>query len=293
MKIKKYEAFICACECRSISETAKRFGNSQSSITQLISSLEKDFGFRLLIRNKSGVKLTDEGRIIYNAIKKVVEDNARVRELAAQINEYGENTIRVGAFKSIAVNWLPHIIKEFGEKNPNVNFIISDGHYSEIEERLRNREVDVGFVSMPFDDGFTCYELLRDQLLAALPPNHKLAAQPAVEAAQFAKENVVSLIDSTDRDARIYLEVNGIKPNTKFKTADDYAMLSMVENELGICITHQLVMKNDNHKVVLRPLLPEAYRVIGLAIPETNVKSEIIGEFVDFVRNWAKKGDLI
>jgi len=290
MKIKKYEAFIYACECKSISEAAKRFGNSQSSVTQLISSLEKDLGFRLLVRNKGGVKLTDEGRLVYNAIKKVVEDNERVRELAAEINRYGENTVRVGAFKSIAVNWLPQLMKEFGEVCPDVNFIIYDGHYSEIEEKLRSGEVDIGFVSMPFE-GCECRELLKDELLAVLPKNHSLADSEYVPVNQFGKEDVVSLVDSTDRDAKLYLQENGVKPDKKFKTADDYAMLSMVENELGICIAHELVMKNDNHNVVAKPLLPRAYRVIGLAVPDIARKSDTVQKFAEFVAEWVKKSE--
>ncbi|MBR5155666.1 MAG: LysR family transcriptional regulator [Clostridia bacterium] len=289
MKIKKYEAFISCCECKSISETAKKFGNSQSSITQLISSLEKDLGFKLLVRNKGGVRLTDEGRLIYNAVKKVVEDNERVREIAAQINAYNENTIRVGAFKSIAVNWLPHMIKEFGERHKNVNFSISDGHYSEIEEKLRNNEIDVGFVSMPFDEGCICFELIRDELLAVLPKNHGLANEDSVSVSRFGTEAVVSLIDSTDHDARAYLESYGITPNTKFKTADDYAMISMVENELGICIAHELVMEKDNHNVLVKSLEPKAYRKIGLAVPDYSNKSAIVREFSEFVREWVNR----
>ena len=288
MKIKKYEAFIYACECKSISEAAKRFGNSQSGVTQLIGSLEKDLGFRLLVRNKGGVRLTDEGRLVYNAIKKVVEDNERVRELAAEINRYGENTVRVGAFKSIAVNWLPQLMKEFGEICPDVNFIIYDGHYSEIEEKLRSGEVDVGFVSMPFE-GCECRELLKDELLAVLPKNHSLADSEYVPAKQFGCEDVVSLVDSTDRDAKQYLQENGVKPDKKFKTADDYAMLSMVENELGICIAHELVMKNDNHNVVTKPLSPRTYRVIGLAVPDIGHKSDTVRQFADFVTEWTKR----
>ncbi len=289
MKIRKYEAFLYACECKSVSLAAQKMGNSQSSVTQLIGALEKDLGFRLLVRNKAGVKLTDEGRLVYNSIKKVVEDNQRVFELARQINDYNDSTIRVGAFKSIAVNLLPHIIKEFGKLYPNVNFIISDGHYSEIEEKLRMKEIDVGFVSMPFDEDCYCVKLMEDELFAVLPPNHTLAALDAVSAKHFKDQPVVSLIDSTDRDARRYLEQNGIKPNTKFKTADDYAMLSMVESDLGICIAHGLVMVKDNHNVITRPLEPKAFREIGLAVPGFEKQSEMVHRFTEFVVEWAQK----
>lgn len=274
-----------------MSEAAKAFGITQSGVTQLLNSLEKDFGFRLLVRNKGGVRLTDEGRLVYNAIKRVVEDNEHVRKIVKEINEYGENTIRVGAFKSIAVNWLPVIMKEFRKIHPMVNFLIFDGCYSDIEEHLKIGDIDAGFVSMPFDENCPCVELMRDELFAVIPPNHPLADDWCVPAAQFGKEAVVSLVDSTDRDARLYLEQNGVKPDIRFKTADDYAMISMVESELGICIAHELVMKNDNHNVVIKKLQPEAYRHIGLAVPEADRAKPIVKEFTDFVIEWSKNPD--
>ncbi len=288
MKIRKYEAFLYACEYKSLSLTAEKLGNSQSAVTQLISALEKDLGFKLLVRNKGGVRLTDEGRLVYNAIKRVVEDNERVFSLARQINEYNDSTIRVGAFKSIAMNWLPHIIKEFGKICPNANFVISDGPYSEIEDKIRNKEIDVGFVSLPFDEDCYCVKLMEDELLAVLPSGHSLASENYVLPESFGTEAVVSLVDGTDRDARKYLEENSVKPNTKFKTADDYAMLSMVENELGICIAHELVMVKDNHNVVSKSLEPRAFREIGLAIPNFEKQSDTVRKFSEFVVEWVR-----
>ncbi len=289
LKIKKYEVFICACECKSVSQTAKIFGNSQSGITQLLNSLEDELGLKLLVRNKNGVRMTNEGHLMYNAIKKVVEANRSVKDLADRLKMDGENILRIGAFKSIAVNWLPIIIKEFGEENPLAEFEIFDGGYFEIEEKLRSKELDVGFVSMPFDEDCPCRMLMRDSLLAVIPQNHRLAGQRCVSAREFERESVVSLVDNTDRDARIYLEKNGIVPNIKYKSADDYAMLSMVENELGICIAHQLVLKNGNHRVLTKPLNPEAFRTIGLALPQNENRKPLVNKFADFVEAWVKK----
>ena len=72
MSLKQYRAFLKTVECRSVSQAAQAMGMTQSALTQNLGALEKQFGFRLLVRNKAGVRLTQEGRRVYRAIEQVV-----------------------------------------------------------------------------------------------------------------------------------------------------------------------------------------------------------------------------
>lgn len=61
MSINKYEIFLKVVELGSLTKAADVLGFTQSGISHTISSLEMEFGFALLIRNRSGVKLTVNG----------------------------------------------------------------------------------------------------------------------------------------------------------------------------------------------------------------------------------------
>ena len=252
MSLKQYRAFLKTVECRSVSQAAQAMGMTQSALTQNLGALEKQFGFRLLVRNKAGVRLTQEGRRVYRAIEQVVRADEALQSAVEEVRRSGGDTIRIATFKSVAVSWLPAMMKAFQAEHPDM---------------------------IPVKE---------DRLLAVLPQGHPLAETEAVPAAQFGREAVVSLVDSTNRDALRVLRAAGVEPRIRFQTADDYAMISMVETGLGICITHELVLKSDNHNVVVKELDPPATRTIAVAIPNYKEARPIVRQFIEFVKEWTK-----
>ena len=206
-----------------------------------------------------------------------------------EVRRSGGDTIRIATFKSVAVSWLPAMMKAFQAEHPEAEFRLFDGAYAEVDEYVRTGAVDFGFVSLP--DALECdmIPVKEDRLLAVLPQGHPLAETEAVPAAQFGREAVVSLVDSTNRDALRVLRAAGVEPRIRFQTADDYAMISMVETGLGICITHELVLKSDNHNVVVKELDPPATRTIAVAIPNYKEARPIVRQFIEFVKEWTKR----
>ena len=289
MSLKQYRAFLKTVELRSVSQAAQAMGMTQSALTQNLGALEKQFGFRLLVRNKAGVRLTQEGRRVYRAIEQVVRADEALLSAVEEVRRSGGDTIRIATFKSVAVNWLPAMMKAFQAEHPEAEFRLFDGAYAEVDEYVRTGAVDFGFVSLP--DALECdmIPVKEDRLLAVLPQGHPLTEAAAVPAAQFGKEAVVSLVDSTNQDALRVLRAAGVEPRIRFQTADDYAMISMVETGLGICITHELVLKSDNHSVIVKELDPPATRTIAIAIPNYREARPIVREFIEFVKEWTKK----
>lgn len=286
MSLKQYNAFLKAVECHSISGAASALGVSQPALTQLLGALEKELGFRLLSRGRGGVQLTPEGRRIYDAVRAVTQADARLRELAAEVRDGAPDTIQIATFKSVAVNWLPAMMKEFQALHPEARFRLFDGAYAEVDAYVRAGTVDFGFVSLPSALECELLPVKEDRLLAVLPAGHPLAAADAVPVAQFGKEPVVSLVDSTNQDALRVLHAAGITPDIRFKTADDYAMISMVESGLGICIAHELVLRSDSHNVAVRELDPPATRMIAVAVPDLTAAKPLVQAFIRFVQAW-------
>ena len=149
MTVKQYKAFVCATQEGSLSKAAEKLELTQGGVTQLILSLEKELGFSLCIRNKSGIKLTEKGEKILPLMRDIIEKEKRLIEVVNSINSKIGNVVRIGTFSSVAVKWLPSIMKEFGQIEPDVKFIIKDGGYGEILESAQKGEIDLAFVSLP------------------------------------------------------------------------------------------------------------------------------------------------
>ncbi len=289
MSIKKYEMFLKIIDAGSVSKAAEILGCTQSGITHGLKSLEEELGITLLIRNKSGVKLTEEGKQLFPMIKEVVNMNNHLLQSVSEMKKPVNHIIRIGTFKSMAVSWLPKIIKEYQQENPKVSFKLIDGDYDDIDKWIADKEIDICFINMDMKPECRTVKLCDDRLLAVLPVTHPMANEKYFPVEEFEKEPVISLIDNTDQDARNVLSRAGIVPDSRLKTKDEFAMLAMVENGLGICIMPELMLAGWNGSIAARELYPPAKRTIGLAIPDKNDAGRETDRFANFIVDWVKK----
>ena len=62
----------------------------------------------------------------------------------------------------------------------------------------------------------------------------------------------------------------GITPNVKLRVHDDYAILSMVEQGLGVSILTELVLHKTNYDVVALPIEPTIIRTMSIVTKDKN-----------------------
>lgn len=288
MSFKQYQAFVTAVDCGSITKASQKLQATQSGITHLIATLERDLGFSLMTRNKAGIVLTAEGKRLLPVMRKLVEGEYRLREIVASMSGDAIKRVRIGTFSSTTINWLPSIINEFSKIRPDVELSIVDGDYTTILENMKTGAIDMGFVSLSCPIEGKSIPLYRDEIFAVVPAGHRLASAERCPIKAFGKEPVICTSETTDQDFRKVFADNGIKPNKRFTTADDYAMIAMVEKHLGICMEPDLVLKNmvDNPRVKIMELEPPAYRTIALVVPYSQFASPLIKEVADFIGAW-------
>ncbi len=288
MTLKQYNAFITSVEEGSFSKASEKLNVTQSGITHLINDLESELGFSLMTRNKGGIKLTHEGKKIFPLMKNIVIQDKKLYEFTQKIKGNYSNKINIATFTSVAVNWLPSIINGFKQKFPSVEITFTNGGYSEIKNALNGGASDIGFINLSANDNFKCFPLVKDEMLAILPIDHHLAKLDAIDVKHFETESVISLGDKTDNDSRAVFENSNVNPNIKYRTTDDYAMISMVKNNLGICIEPELLLSGNETGVKVLPLFPPAYRTIALAVPYENLENPIVISLIDYILEWVK-----
>ncbi len=301
MSIRKYKAFSTIVDEGSVTAAASKIGISQSALTQLLNSLEAELGVKLLIRNRSGIKLTAEGSKLLPLINKVLAADSEVKKAVASIGGAAAEsvTIKIGSFTSVAVNWLPEIMREFSKEEPNVRIELVDDGYNNIEKSFRENPIDFGFVRLPLDFECKTIPLYNDRLLAVLPADFdlsKLLKSPksgessaqfySCPVSLFETEPVISLIKTIDRDAKTVFSSEGITPNIRYRVEDDYALLAMVEKGLGIAIVPELMLKDTKRNVMCVELDPPTSRRIGIAFPDYSSLSDSAMKFVEFTRRF-------
>ena len=283
MALDKYETLMNVVELGSLTRAAAQLGCTQSAVSHSIDALEKELGFAVLKRSRAGVRLTDEGERLLPAVRNLLSSAEQLRQTASAIRGLETGTVRIGAFTSVAVHWLPPVLKEFQRDYPRVDFKLLNGDYHDVEQWLTDGSVDVGFVAMPAGVDCECIALMEDRLLAILPKHSRFENYPKFPLVECETEPFISLLQSSDHDARRALEAAGVKPNVRFYTKDDYAVIAMVEQGLGISIMPELLLKGRSDDVQILPLVPEARRVIGVAIAAGDKAGPATRRFVDYV----------
>ena len=113
MDSKKLEILMTAVDLGSFSKASEVVGYTQSGLTHLVDSLEREIGLTLVRRDHSGIALTEEGEALMPAIREFLRANAKLENRIAAITEKSTRTIRVAAYASIAMRWMPEILYRF------------------------------------------------------------------------------------------------------------------------------------------------------------------------------------
>lgn len=283
MNISKYQTLMSVVESGSLTKAADELGCTQSAVSHSIDSLEKELGFSLLLRNRAGVRLTGEGERLIPAVRNLLNSAEQLNQTAASIRGLDSGTVRIGTFTSVGVHWLPGVLKEFQHDYPKVDIKLLNGDYHDVEQWLIDGSVDIGFVNVPCEVGCECITLMEDRLLAILPLHSRFENYPKFPLTECETEPFISLLESSDHDARRALEAAGVKPNVRFYTKDDYAIIAMVEQGLGISIMPELLLRGRHDRLQILPLVPEAKRTIGIAIAAGDKAGPATRSFVNYV----------
>ena len=293
MSVNKYQMFLKTVECGSFSKAAEEMNFTQSAVSHAVQALENELGVTLLSRNRGGVVLTADGRLLLPRIEKLCAAHHELMRSAAELKGMDAGYVRVATFSSVSAQWLPSILKIFGERYPNIEFeVLTGDYYGQSEDWILQGKVDCGFLRLPSVKRLQTYPLHRDELQVILPCNHPLAGSAPFPAAALATEPFIRLEEGQDYEITAALDKMGIRPNIKYTVREDRTMLAMVSKGLGISLLPELMVRHSPYPVAACHAPERFYRSIGIGVKDKKAMSAATRRFVDYVRQWvAENGD--
>ena len=255
MESKKLEALLMAVDLGSFTKAAEVLGYTQSGLTHMMNSLEKEVGFTLLERGRSGVRLTEEGERIAPAVREFLQANARLDSVIEQVSSSRTEIIRVSAYASIAMHWLPGIIQRFREECPDVDVDIRMADHVDVPyELLAQGKMDAILVS-PQDEGqYEWVHLADDPMFAVLPRDFDTQGMTAFPLAAFEARDFIMPSQGFDKDIMRIFNRIGVKPHILPTWVDDPTVISMVSHGLGVSMMTELTVRGRTDGVKLLPV---------------------------------------
>lgn len=296
MSLNAYEVFVAIAERGSFAAAAYQLNLSPSAVSHALAAFEQRLGFALFVRNRNGVRLTSGGEALLPTVREVLHSNAKLEQQASKLLGLETGTVRIGAFTSVSVAWMPEIIRSFSELHPNIEVVIEQGGYDSVTEWITRSRVDLGFVSLPTAPGLDVTPLYADSLVCIAPEGFEPKNKTYMTVAELMEHNVVLQGEGVGKETQQLLATHKITVKSSARAVDDAAIVAIVKSGLGISIVPKLALLNYQDAVQVFSLYPPESRAIALAslgdaslTPAAQAMREHI---VDFVTLWSKRQGL-
>ena len=189
----------------------------------------------------------------------------------------------MSAFASMAMHWLPSIIRRFREERPDVDVDIRMAdHIRSPYELLAQGKMDVIFVSHQEEEsGYEWIHLRDDTMYAVLPKDYPIDGRAGYPLSEFDGRDFIMPAQGFDKDImRIFNRV-GVKPHILPTAVDDPTVISMVEHGLGVSMMTELTLRGCGDGVLLVPVEPKSARELGMAVRAGEGRQASLQQFLE------------
>lgn len=275
-----------------ISRAAEELRVAQPSLSRTIARLEDELGVPLFDRQGRQIRLNRFGALFLRRVERVLNelDDAR-RELADAAGlEHG--SVAVAAETALT---LVEMLSAFQRDHPGVDVRLFQATAAEMERRLAERRVDLCVASQPVTGpGLHTQELLREEVLLAVPVDHRLAGRERVTVRELADEPFVTTRPGHWQRAladRLFAAV-GLEPRVVCEGDEPGVTQYLISSGLGIglvpAMSRQVVTELSAQPAVswVRVEGADAVRVLSL-VRRTDAYLSVAAErLADFVVRW-------
>lgn len=173
---------------------AKKCFVSQPTLSVAIKKIEDELGISLFERNSAEVTVTPVGLRVIEQAQRVLEEAATIKEIAAQRKDPLASVLRVGVIYTVGPYLLPQLIPILHKRAPNMPLLLQENLTAKLAEMLKNGELDVVILSLPYADAGICTQALYDEpFRIVLPANHEWSKKARIPAGQLCNETLLLL----------------------------------------------------------------------------------------------------
>lgn len=245
-----YRIFYYVARYGSISKAASVLMNNQPNLTRTIKNLEGELGCPLFSRTNRGVKLTPEGKRLYEHIKIAFEQIEAGEAEIVDSKSLQNGSVYISASEVALHCCLLPIFKKYRALYPNIRLHVSNHSTPQAIEALKEGLVDFAIVSTPTVKSTNLEEITVRKFQEVLISSnaYKELKNKTVSFSDLTDYPLISLSSQTktfDFYSKLY-EGYGLAyvPDIEAATADQ--ILPMVRSDLGLGFVPEDFIKGVN-----------------------------------------------
>lgn len=295
MRIQQLQYLEKIVESGSINEAAKALFLSQPSLSNAIKELEQEMDLQLLVRQKSGVSLTNEGREFMIYARQIL-DQVKLMEA-----KYKQHTVRKQAF-SVSAQHYAFVVHAFVDLIKQVDaeeyqFTLRETETQNILEDVMSFKSSLGILYLNKFNRQVLTKLFKEKKLKFTP---LFKAKPHVFVCRdnpLAQKSSVKLRDLEDYPYLSYEQgqensfyfaeeiLSTLNRKMHIKVSDRATIFNLMVGLNGYTISSGIISSELNDdKIIAIPLEVDDMMTLGYLMPQQVEPSPITRQYLDLLR---------
>ena len=297
-------AFAAVVRCGGFSKAANELGKTQSSVSQAVLLLERELGQKLFSRDGHTPRLTDAGRALLRRATRIFEEMALAEAELSALSELRFGELVVGTSDTLACYFLPPVFAAFRERYPNVELRLDNRPSPVIAERVSERQVDIGIVSLPLPEALElsgrkvserldCIILAAQEDVAVCAPSHALAKRREVAVPDLAMHPLLLLDRTTSSRALVEAAFAAEKmaPRVAMEMSSVEVLKRLAELGFGVAIVPRFSVQRELENGALWVLKLKhfgARRSVGALTPRAFAPTRAASAFLALAETYSR-----
>ncbi len=291
-----FRYFVGLAEEQHFGRAAMNLGISAPTLTQQIKKLEEQLGAKLVQRRgNTHVELTEAGLRVLDRARNVLREAKEAVAVARQAARGEVGRLEVGFMPSVVWSGLVQkFVREFREENPGIEIFLHMLNVTDQYSALTQQDIDCGFVRTPhaYPPQISGIDVFRQEMVLALPKQHRLAAHKHVDPAELKDEIFVNPPTVFELaywdDTQAIASLGNFVPKVDKRTDNMIMSLTYVAAGFGIAIVAKSMAQIGIPNVVFRDFTPSTAPISTVAfIYRSSCSSPATRLLVSFMRRFA------
>lgn len=285
-----YRIFYYVAVYKSFSQAAKVLNNNQPNITRCMNILENELDCKLFLRSNRGIKLTSDGKRLYDHLSIAFEQISIAENEIKQKSELENGLVTIGTSETALHLVLLEKLEKFHELHPHVRIKITNNTTPQAINALNNNLVDFAVVTSPLSDykKLQKIKLMSFKEILISGKKYKNHLDNRVSLKDISDIPLVSLSDGTSTRnmyEKYFLKYDlPFNPDMEVGTADQ--ILPMIVHNLGIgflpeAFAEKLIEGGEVFRIDIRE--PEPQRDIFILSKTNSLFNNATRKLFDYI----------
>ena len=194
MTLNELRYIVAVAQEKSFGRAAAKCFVSQPALSVAIQKLEEELGTQLFERGKSEVSVTPVGARVVEQAQLVLEEAARIRELARAGRNQLVGSLKLGVIYTVAPYLLPDLIPVLHLRAPEMPLELEENLTEVLEVELKSGRLDAAIIALPFaPPGVATVFVYEEPFQVVVPSEHKWAKRKSVHPDELVGEHAILL----------------------------------------------------------------------------------------------------